>query len=526
MRSILLLALLLPLASVVGPPASAQGARLASADDGPLYHIVERLQRRGHLLGLNPTVAPHSHAELDRALAALDTSALVGPERQWAAWLRRAVPRPAGGTTLRLEAGAGLHATNNERLDALRWTTVADPTLALGAANLYPNAVLRGSAAQGPFAAQIAVHADVFYRDDPDGLDLVNKTLFLRNQEAYVAAEGRRLAAHLGNPARHWGLPSGEGLFISHNPRPYDGVAVRLGGERLALRSLAAELDAASPDGRMDGRPADFPRDALINRHLYAHRLDWRPRPWLVVSLQESMLTSGTGSGVSFGALLPTSVISMLNDTPPVNRANNGIVGGLLWVQRGAVTLSGQFALDDFDLFNRVEPASVAATGHFAVAGLAGGRADLTLDATAVTARAYNALLPEQGFVFARRGIGTAFSDYIHLRAGADLYLDDHLPGLLLRPEVHALWQGEATMHIPYPTNEVPLILVGDTERTLRAAVRAEFSPAPSAWVRADLGVNATANDGWIRDRQVLRFVGLVEAGMRWTFSRPLRLDL
>lgn len=494
--------------------AHAQGARLAAAD-GPLYEVVERLQRRGHLLGLNPTVAPYSHAELDRALAALDTAALGPVERRWAAWLRRAVPRAADGPTARVEVGGGTIGTNNERLETWRWTDAEDAVVQAGPINVYPNLALRASIADGPWAVQLGARVDVFYEDDPDGLDVVNRSIFLRNQESVVGVETRRAALHVGNPARHWGLPSGEGLFVSGNPRPYPALMVRLGGERLSVRSLAAQLDAATADGRFTGRAGDTPRETALRRFLYAHRIDWRPRPWLAVIGMESMLTSGPGASLSLPAMAPLAVLSFLNDTPPVDDANNGIVGGMLWLQRGPVTVAGQLAMDDLDLFNRAEPLSVALTGQTVVAGLAGGRVDAGLDLTLVTARTYSTQLPENNYVYALRGLGTQFSDFVHLRAGADVYLDDRVPGLALRPEFHALWQGEGDLREPFLPNDAPAILVGDAERTLRAGLRASYSPTPATWLRADVGVNATANDGWIRGRDAVRFVGLVEGGVR-----------
>lgn len=521
MRCFLLVLCLLPLL------AHAQGARLA-ADDGPLYETVERLQRRGLLLDLHPTLAPYTHDQIHDALDRLDAARLRPVEQRWIETVRRSLPpsTAGGATTALLEIGGGTVATNNERLDVMRWTDAEEAVVEAAGVNVYPNAVFRASMAHGPLAVQLGARLDVFYEDDPDGLDVVNTSVFLRNQEAYATASGRWAEATLGTVARHWGLPSGEGLFVSHNPRPFDAVTVRLGGERFAVRSVVAELDAATPDGRFTGRVGDDSRETPLRRYLFAHRIDWRPKPWLLIAGMESMLSSGSGAGTDLAALLPASVLSFLNDGPPVNTANNGLVGGLFWLQRGRVTVYGQAAFDDFDLFNRAEPASVAVTGQVTVAALAGGRVDAGLDVTAVTARTYNTLLPEQSYVFALRGIGTQFGDFVHLRAGADVYVDEAVPGLSLRPEVQVLWQGEADFREPFPANTLPLILVGDAERTLRIGSRIGYAPSPHVWVRADVGVNVTVNDGWIRGRERSRLVAVVEAGARWRLGGAFSPDL
>ena len=500
-------------------PASAQGARTVPLDD-PLYHHVERLQRRGMLLELNPTALPYTHAALDAALSRVEPQGRSALERRWLADIRARVVSPPSAETVvaTLETGAGAALTNNERLDVVRWTDAEDAVLQAGGANVYPNAVVHAALTRGPLVAQLGARFDVFYEDDPDGLDLVNTSVYLRNQEAYAGVVGTWGEAVLGTVGRTWGLASGEGLFVSNNPRPYDALSLRLGSERLAVRSIVAELDAATPDGRFTGRVGDTSRETALRRYLYAHRIDWRPRPWIVISAVESMLTSGAGASPSLAAVVPTAVLSFLNDGPPKNNENNGIVGGILWLQRGAVTVHGQLAFDDFDLFNRVEPASAALTGSLVVAGVA-ERVDAGLDATVVTARAYNTPLPEQGYVYALRGLGTQFSDFIHLRVGADVYLDDEVAGLSLRPEVQVLWQGEGDIRDPFPSNDPPMILIGEPERTVRVGTRVRWTPTPTLWARADLGVNHTTSDGHVLGVSRTRFVGLVEAGARFRFS-------
>ena len=504
----LALALLTPL---VG---RAQDHRLLPTAD-PAYWWVERLQRRGHLLELNPTVAPYTEGEVRAALERVRRLSPV--ERRWARALRqrlREVRTGRGRAAFTVEVAGGAVASTNDRLDVLRYIEGERPVVGTDDVGAFPYATLGAALEAGPLVGQLGARFDTYYEDDPDGLDVANKSVFLRNEEGYVGAVSRVGEVRLGRIGRRWGGAAEDGLFVSPNPRPYDALAVRVGGGQAAVRSFLAELDAADAEGRFTGRTGDRSREPSLRRYLAAHRLDWRPSRRVVVSGIETMVISGDGASIPLAALLPTAVYSFLNDGPPKNNEHNGLLGGLLWFQLGRTTVSGQVLFDDFDLFFGVEPASAAISGSVVQAGVADW-ADAGFALTAATARTYNTGLPEQGYVYALRGIGLPFSDFIHARAFADLYLDGLVPGLAVRPEAHALWQGEADFREPFPDNSVPLILVGDAERVLRAGAEVRVQPSPWWFARADLGVNWTRNDGFRRGAEAVRFVGIVEAGAR-----------
>ena len=525
-RTVLLVLLAAAFTAAVWPaPVAAQSHRLLPLGD-PAYTLVERLQRRGHLLALNPTALPYDEAAVAGALARLVPADLSPTEARWADRLRRRLhPTPTRAeSVVTLEAGGGARATNNARLDPARWTDAADATVSAGPANFYPNALFQASVDAGPLVAQLGARLDPFYPDDPDGLNVGNVSVFLRNEESHAGVVSRYGEVRFGAYARQWGVPSGEGVFVSANPQPFDALSIRIGGERASVRSFTAELDAATPDGRFTGRVGDRSREGSLRRYLAAHRLDWRPAPWLVIAGIETMIYSGSNASLSLPALLPTSVLSFLNDGAPKNTENNGLVGGLFWLQRGRVTATGQLAFDDFDLFNGLEPASVALTGQAVVAGIADA-VDVGVGLTVVTARAYNTALREQTYVYALRGIGAPSSDYVDARVFAEATLESVLPGLTVSPEVRLLLQGETSFREPILPNGAPLILVGDAERTLRFGLRADLTH-PWWFVRADVGVNVTRNDGFVRGADRTRLVGLVEAGARIRFATPVSLDL
>ena len=97
------------------------------------------------------------------------------------------------------------------------------------------------------------------------------------------------------------------------------------------------------------------------------------------------------------------------------------------------------------------------------------------------------------------------------------------MPGLTVGAETRLVLNGEGSFLDPFPGNGPPTLLIGDAERTLRVALRADLTQ-PWYFVRANVGVNRTQNDGFVRDRTRTRLVGLVEAGARVRFAAPLGL--
>src|SRR5690625_7435512 len=77
------------LIAIVGKtePASAQEigapATLIRVED-PVYEYITRLQRRGHMLSLNPTALPYTRGEIAGALSRVDSRRLAPREQVWA----------------------------------------------------------------------------------------------------------------------------------------------------------------------------------------------------------------------------------------------------------------------------------------------------------------------------------------------------------------------------------------------------------------------------------------------------------
>lgn len=518
LAALLLLALALP-----ALPVAAQDARILGVDDWT-YVYLQRLQRRGLLLELNPTALPYRRGDVADALRKLDDDNLTPVEARWVQLLRdEFAPSLADAgedAVVGLEVGGGVRAADSRRLDPLR--PVGDDLEA------QPYARGRFYLEGRGFVGELGLRMDRYYNNDVDGIDLARR-LNMRNVDTYVGYRHRWASLYAGRFNHHWSLHGEAAGLISMNPPPYDVISLRLGGERLALRSLVGELDSANPDGTFTGRGATKPGGG-IRRYVSAHRIDWRPTPHLTLSFMESILFSGPNAGLTLKQLNPLLTYLFEIDNQPKNDENNGFIAGLLWAQLGRVTLYSQFMLDDLDrlkLFDEdAEPTSLTWISAVQV-----GRLTPTVDVGAsldvVASRTYNTNQPEGKYLFLRRGLATQFSDYVHATAYADVYLDELVPGLMVTPRVHVLAQGEQDIRAPFPGRDGPgFILSGDEATTWRGAVQVRLQPTTWWWVRADLGVNRTTQPGFDPAAETeTRFSGLVEAGVRLSLSRGYALS-
>jgi hypothetical protein len=506
-----LLALAVFLIGVAGTsrPALAQQHRLLPVSD-PAYRLIEQFQRRGRLLDLNPTALPYEQGAVRRALDDLNRDALSLAEARWARRLERMLPHSKGDDEMVVggRVDAGLRSTNNGRLDPLRHLDDdLPPALSRGA--------LHGFLERGPLFLHAGAQHDLYYDRDPDGLDAARR-LYGRSEPTYASATTDWAALRLGRFSAHWGLPERPGLVVSDNPRAYDQLALRLGRGPLVLRSLLGELDPLGPDSTFTGMGF---RDGSRPRYLAAHRLDWRPSRRLTLTLMESILYSGPDAGPSLKYLNPLHPFYFVVANRPRHHQTNGLIAAQLWTQPfRRVTIWGQLLVDDFDFVNGEEPASVALTGTMRYASRSAW--DVGGGLTLVAARTYNTNQNAGKYLYLKRGLGTEFNDYAHVFLDANWHLGEHAPGLSLRPQLHALWQGERRILDDYANvnDEAAFVLDGTPERTLRPAleVRLGGGSGPARWwLHADAGVNFTANDDHESGASTTHFIGVLEAGAR-----------
>lgn len=511
--------LLLLLGCTVFTEVLAQQNRLLMVDDWT-YGYITRLQHRGHLLDLNPTAPPYRQGEVWAALEKIDRDDLNRTEQHWLDLLTQ-VLQPVETDEHEIVIGGdvegGGRAINSDRLDTLR--PLGDTLQVF--VYLTPHAYLDA----GPFIAQVGWREDMYYDQDPDGLDTALR-LLARSEDTYAGYHHRYFSAYLGRWNNQWGVPGEAAALISDNPRSQDQVYWRIGGQRLSVTGLLSELDSITEDGRFTGRAVDTGEFTdSKRRYLAAHRWDWRPSRHFMISAMEAAIYSGKNAGVSLKYLNPLHTFTFVIDNIPKNDENNGFIAGLVWGQYKRLTMHGQWMVDDFDVLGEGnEPLAFSLVGSLTYAAPA---FDVGATLEMISARTYNAPQPEGKHLYLLRGLATQFSDYIHAAAFADVYLDGLVPGLRLTPRIDVLAQGEQDIRRPYPTTraESAPILDGTVERTVRPAVQMYLQPAPWWWIRLDGGVNVVSNVDHVADQQNTRFVGLAEVGVRLSLDRAYRIS-
>ena len=479
-RLFLLLALLstFPLAS-----ANAQEAPFVDMDD-PIVPFLQRLLLSGAAPGNVPDVWPvgvsEAHQWLDSTQGGSRWQSETGRRI-----LDRLPPLAGDGETVTTLLRVGGRLASQDRRDLMRfqdsdqvsWQPMLQSTTWLSS---------------GAWTAALGVRIDRYYEIDPDGLDTAHRWLS-RAENAYVARDGRHVGFFAGRSARHWGEPGTSGLMLSANPRPMDQIAFRIGADRIQVRSVLAELDSFTGDGRATGTAgSDSVRSGSIRRFVAAHRISFRIGSRWNAGLSHATLYSGRSSSWSLKFLNPFNVALWEVDNRPKNDENNGMVGAFAHYRGERTRARMELLLDDVDILNGREPASIAAHASMERADLV-PNVNLALHGTLVSARTYNAEQAAGRYLYLDRGIAVQFSD--HLEFGAALeWL--RWSGWIVRPGIDVLMQGEQDMRLPLPnTEDAPFLLAGTVETTVRPYLSVLGLTAHGVDVALDAGWNHISND-------------------------------
>lgn len=492
---------------IVPAPSIAQQSALLPSES-PAYELIERLQRRGLLDGLNPTLRPYSYRELQLAIDNVDVNSLKPVEMEWLAQLGALLGNVGASDELitRFGISATMSQTSSRRYDPLR---------PLGnAPYIDPRAEFTATMGWQQVVAATGVTHDMFYDRDPDGLDVVNR-FFMRGENTYLGFSSQYFDLYIGRFGTHWNRVGIEAPMIGHDVRQYDKVALRIGSDRLSLHSVYGELDNLDSVGVFSGRGF---KAGNVRRFVFAHRIDWKPTQALTLTVFEGDLVSGENASLSLKYMQPFHVVFFEQDNTPKNYENNLMVGGGVHLRKGKVSATAQFVLDDIVVLDRkkvkdegrLEPATSQTTLFVTVGGIR-PNLDIGLSGALVSSLSYRTDQKAGQWTYAQGSLATPFADYAHLKFFADWYADRLATGLTLTPALHVLAQGKGDFRDDFNKyysdgRLIPAFLSGTETVTIRPAIGIDYrlfnlwidsNGSSRGWefyLKADVGVNIIQN--------------------------------
>jgi len=544
--------------AVSGVAQAQQDSRVLSLYDRQSYEYIQQLQDRGHLLELHPTDMPYRYDELHEALEGVTEYEFSGVQAQWIRHLRDRIGLNASEKpVLDLRGGSYLQVNNSERDHMYRPSD--DIAYVWPMIELAPGIRYQGWVVQA--------HARFEYYEDRniDGLDAVNR-FWVRNEETYVGYSNEFLEVYGGRVLNHWGVYGQSSGLVSDHSVTYDQVKINVGTKHLQLSSVMGYLDNLKSDDVFNG---DTRWDPLsVKRYLFAKRLDWRPREYLMFSYRESLIFSGWDAVPQPKYMFPGYIGFFQADNAPQNDFINYLTGIAFWGQFGGgrvhgdgfaksgaksgaksqsssqniLTLHTEVIIDDVIFFR--ERRGIDERSNFnvffnAAYALSQRPFTLQLNAEMVSSQSYNTDQAQGRYLYLGRGIATQFNDYVFGEFRTQLFLDGKLQGLRVSPYLGGLLQGEQVIDKefigspltqkdkdPDELEPVPdFVLSGVVQETFRAGVEwVYYSPAERGWkkgwwLRGDVGLNVMRNLGNVVGNDQTRPVGMIELGVQFDFS-------
>ncbi|MCP9290169.1 MULTISPECIES: capsule assembly Wzi family protein [Gracilimonas] len=488
----------------------AQDGRVLTLSDYT-YEYIQRLQHRGKMLDLDPTVLPYSYGQVKQSISRINEDRLSENEKAWLELIKERVElNEADDNEIGGEFSASPVISDTERLDAV------DPLNQ--DLYIYPAATVTGYMEKGDFAGQLSFRHDYYYDQDPDGFDAA-KRLFIRAEDSYIGYQKSGVKIMLGRYNHHWGKYGEASSIMSTNARSFDNLTFSLSGKYFSFQSILGELNDISGDSVFVERTT-FDEDAN-NRFISMHRLNFHPSPKFRISFFEAILYSGHNTGLSLKYSNPLLTHVFVSDNIPWDETNNLMFGGMIWTQFSNFTLNGQLLIDDFQhTEDKGEPFTFTFLSSLNYA-LKNTSADLNLEFEAVAYQTYNTDLAEGRYLYMNRGIGTPTNDYIKIKVYPEFFLDRYRRGLMVAPYLTYYSKGEQVINQDYKKENpdgsvIDIILTGQVENTVRAGLHVLYQPSSMFWFELDTGYNHIANYNNVSGITRSRLVTIFKAGVRF----------
>jgi hypothetical protein len=487
-----LLAFLLP------APLTAQASPYVPPDDLRLP-MIEHLIARGDIADPSPFVRPFRRADVHRVLGAADSagrgdSVLIARLADHYAE-RRGEPR------WRAEARVGAQVYSHARRELLH---------PAGPSGARPYGEIDLEAVIGKVALVTRPVIEPRLIVDPDWPGRKDIDVSGRQAEAYISAQFSSARLLYGQMDRNWGPVGLPGIPLSNYSYGRPDLSFEIGTKAIRFMTLATDL--------RDER--DSVND-VVHRYYFAHRLGWQVSRSFHLALWETVIVAGVDQLFSARLRNPLS-LSFLENAYGLGEETNSMLGAdVEWKVSRAVTLQGQFALDDLTYKDRDSPTRNPDRWAFTLMGFGplGRRNSWRVYYTQASSLAFRTFDEQfQDFTDAGVGIGRNFADNDQVSVMVTLPITYRW---LITPELTLLRQGEGEINDPYPPSgspqlgATPQLFIGTVERTFRAAVGLDGAIRPFR-IRANAGYHLVANAGHMEGNSVNRFEGrlLVSVGL------------
>ena len=503
-------ALLLFLFPLLMLEAYGQESRILTLSDYS-YEYIQRLQHRGKMLGLDPTVLPYTYGQVKQSIESIDEDELNGSEKVWLELIKeRVYLNDSDDNEMGAEFSASPVLSDTKRLDPIR---PLNQNL-----YVYPAASITGYMEKQNFVGQFSFRHDYYYDQDPDGIDAA-KRLFIRSEDSYIGYHSPSIKIMLGRYHHHWGKYGEASSIISTNARSFDNLSISFKGKYFSFQSIIGELNDISGDSIFVERTS-FDEDSR-NRFITIHRFNVHPSPNFRLSFFEAILYSGNNAGLSLKYSNPLLMHVFVSDNFPWDETNNLLLGGMLWTQFKNITLNSQLLIDDFQhTEDKGEPFtfSFLSSLNYAFSNVS---ADLNLEFEAVGYQTYNTDVADGRYLYLNRGIGTPTNDYIKAKVYPKLFMDQYVEGLMVAPYLTYYSKGEQEINQDfvrqYPDGRtIDGILTGQEENTLRGGIHVLYQPNSMFWFELDTGYNYVSNYRNVKGLSDSRMVTIFKAGFRW----------
>lgn len=456
--------------------------------DHPVYDYLDRLQERGRLTRLNPSLRPYTRLEVLESVRAQSLHGLRQAELDWLEKIRTACefeinacsgPDSARFSVItRLEAGGKLA---NIRPGRSRSSAGA------GFGGRFGHFVFDTRFVRAPHLMQLE---DTTAHRDP-GVQAPLEEGLIRPMEGYLKGDFRLFGGafstefFLGRLARNWSPALNHSLILGSDAKSFDQFALRLRSRHLAFSHLVASLDGMSYRNIPDGI---FVR---AKRFFTAHRLDIRVTDRLRFGITETTVYGGQNRGFDLALSNPFTSYRLVAIQNKQDHANNTFVSlDGFYNHKERLTFFGQILFDDLLRDDKIQDRWALDLG-LNLRDLPGlGPSTAGVRGTYVSSFAYNTFRPYERYLLNGRPIGAPLgNDYWKVSGFLRFF-----PASELDLTAHLAWSERGNQRIASPVDRLLDSAGLDfptpvAERRLEAGLALRWQALEQAHLEAEGGI-------------------------------------